>query len=252
MRKLLFALPILFFACNNAENEQPSTDAPAAETAPKTPEKAIGIAGYWVNEQYVNEVKTSRSPAHVKIPDNSCIFIPANKEEPTRMIHGFHEGGGDLKLQQTDAGYEFRDELLDEVRYAVTDITASRMKIGNDYFVRLSNFDEGGTSFHILEEFLFAGNYKKEDGSAVTFHNDGTVSGLGEFSRYSPHIYYTTEKIDLIGLGKNKEKRETYGYRFNGNELTIYEVTCKEKDAPVEECEEIVIGKQLYRLTARQ
>lgn len=249
MRRSLFILPILFFACTNAENEPqaPDTTTPA-ETASKKTENTVAIAGYWVNEQYANEVKATKSPSKVEIPENSCIFIPAGKDETTRMIHGFHEGGADLRLQQNDAGYEFRDGLLDETRYSIADVSANRMKIGNEYFVRLSNFDEDGTSFPILEELLFEGSYKNEDGSTVRFNKDGTISGLTEFGSYSPHIYYTTGKIDLVELGKNKESRKTYGYRFNGNELSIYEVTCKEKDAPVEECEEIVMGKRIYQL----
>jgi hypothetical protein len=212
---------------------------------------ALSFSGVWVNEAYINRIKVNRSPRLSQRNEKSCIVIPLKTLMVTRMIYGFHDGGGEVMFTKNGDDYSLCDAVSKKIYDSVKVISPTRIRIGDQYFYRLKNQDTTLNNLGVLEEILFKGRYRMTNGNEVEFLEDGSVKGLDSFQVYSPSIDYTTDArdVDHVLLGLSMKKFHDFGFLFNKDTLHIYKVTCVEYDSASHICEKEVLGDQIYELT---
>ena len=91
------------------------------------------------------------------------------------------------------------------------------------------------------------GTYKLNQ-QAVQFKEDGTVTGLESYISYNVVYDYTGEinPPNQIELVSNNEKSTFFAYEKQQNNLTIYELTCIQKDG--DNCIKEIKGKMKWDL----
>jgi hypothetical protein len=251
-RSLLIFVTWCLASCSN---EPSKIDNPKASKSDQLQnvqllDTALSFSGVWVNEAYINKIKVNRSPRLSQSNEKSCIVIPLKTLMVTRMIYGFHEGGGDMMIAKDGNSYYFCDPVSKKIQDSVTVISPTRIKIGDKYFSRLKHQDTTMINLGILEEILFKGRYRMVNGSEVDFFEDGSVKGLDSFRAYLPQIDFTTDAtfVDHIQLGLSKEKLHDYVFLFDKDTLYIDKVTCVEYDSASHVCLKEGGGDQVYKL----
>jgi hypothetical protein len=270
---LLLLMACGIFSCVSSSPEQHSEtkdstvldEAPASEASAseadvphfKTLDTALSFAGLWVNETYIDNIRRTRSPflSHGGMLEESCITIPARTLQVTRMVGGFHEGAEDLVVVKENNGYKMYNGALTNMRKDIEIISPERIRIGDQYFGRIANYDSTLADLGILEELLFNGRYETADKKEAAFTLDGRVQGLGEFRRYTPAIDLTAwpyGNFDHIGLETAAGKRVDHGFRFAGDTLVIFKVECFQLDNEGAECDSVAPGDIVYRLLRKK
>ncbi|HEY0610445.1 MAG TPA: hypothetical protein VGD35_12330 [Chitinophaga sp.] len=264
MKRILSLLLIAscVFSCVNPAAEQQTTardsivlnePSPEAPTDFKTLDTALSFAGLWVNETYIDNIRKTRSPRQSQDVMESCITIPTRTLQVTRMIADFHEGAEDMVVVKDRNRYKLYDADLSTLQKEMELISPTRIKIGDQYFSRMSHRDTTLTDFGILEELLFSGRYERERGKEVVFTADGRIQGLDSFVRYSPVIDYTAGSLgefDLINMGTGKGR--DYGYRFKGDTLQIFRTICATPGEDGNFCDSVAAGATLYKLVRKK
>jgi len=229
----------VFCGCNNqdqttaitsvssAKNDLPGDDYQKLDTT-------LFFSGLWVNERYVNVLRKTKSPSTMEIPEYSCILIPAKTLKETSFIAGFHEGGESLMIFKNGDHYEFWGK---EEKKKIADIKfvgEDRMKINEEYFVKLRSGDLSGdpNPFNIVDLILFAGKFHDEMGNIVEFSKDGKLKGLPGTNFYEATLDYADPEpqLDELKLGPAMPDLKSYAFKFNSDTLNIFEVICKEKN----------------------
>jgi hypothetical protein len=252
-RLLLFLISIsCLSSCSNTASKDSSDDASenGRVTNTRLLDTALSFSGIWVNEAYLSKLKATQSPRLSQNIMNSYIIIPRRTLEVTRMIHGFHEGGGDMIVERNGDNYTLCDLVSNKTEDSIKIISATQLKIGGQYFTRLIHQDTTMRNLGILEEILFKGHYRMANGNLVDFMEDGTVIGLDSFKVYFPVIDYTTDAkdVDHIQLGQSMLKLQDFGFLFNKDTLRIYKTRCLNYDSTSHMCEKEVLSDQVYEL----
>jgi hypothetical protein len=264
MKRILLLLLIAScaFSCVNpaAEQEAANKDSivlnepsPEATSDFRTLDTSLSFAGLWVNETYIDNIRKTRSPRQSQDVMESCITIPSRTLQVTRMVEGFHEGAEDVVVVKDRNSYKLYDANLNTLQKELGLISPTRLKIGDQFFSRISHHDTTLTDLGILEELLFSGRYELENGKEVIFTSDGRIQGLDGFERYDPLIDYTTSPLgnfDLVNMGPGKGK--DYGYRFKGDTLQIFGTICATPGEDSNFCDSLVQGTMLYKLVRKQ
>jgi len=211
---------------------------------------SLPFSGVWVNEIYIRHIRDNRSPRLSQDVMESCIIIPARTLQVTRMVAGFHEGAADMVVVKDREHYKFYSADLTLFRYDIQLSKDNRIRIGDQFFIRLQRPDTTLTDWGILEEILFAGKYLDQRGQPVTFAADGHLSGLGDLSYYIPRIDYATmaNQVDHIQLGRTARQLDDFGFRFDKDSLIIYTINCVHYDGGEKQCDSEALGKRLYTL----
>jgi hypothetical protein len=187
-----------------------SCGSPSETTAPdfKTFHTALGFAGAWVNEVYVDSIRKNRSPRLDQEINESCINIPDSTLKTTNMIYGFHEGGAEMVIVKDGNRYQFYDPEFKTPKDIIEPMSPDRLRIGTQYFQKLKHPDMEKYEWGILDEILFGGKYQSQDGQEVVFGIDGHIKGLDTVTYYQPHADYTGEQdlgVDRISMGRSQE-----------------------------------------------
>jgi hypothetical protein len=212
---------------------------------------SIPFEGLWVNEHYVNEIKGGKPIRECQDTETKCIVVPRRTLQVTSIIFGFHEGGQSLAFVKKGSEY-FAHALYDGHCVDTLHVLAGeKLKFGRDYYVRVGEEDSTLPDLGVLEQLLFAGEYKRPDAAgAVSFEKNGKIDGLDSLSWYEPAIDYTDwgyeTKLDHIRLGADREHLHDYGFRFVGNTLEIYTIDCLKKAG--NDCILDTLGRQMYAL----
>ena len=224
-----------------------------AEQAPtprwKTLDTVLSFAGVWVNETYFEKIARTRSPRLSQGIDKSCIIIPDSTLEATNMVGGFHDGGATMVVVKDDKRYQFYNSELNLPLDTIEPVSATRLRIGKDYFRLLEHPDRDKPDWGILEEMLFSGKYQDEGGREVVFSADGSVRGLTGVSFFEPVIDYSDREdrqVDRIRMGSNMKALGDYGFLFRGDTLQIYTIKCLRYNT--EGCDSAALGKMRWQL----
>jgi hypothetical protein len=200
----------------------------------------LSFAGYWVDEKYVNEILQKKSPTMTQVPSISCFPIPNRTKQITRLVSGFHEGGEDLVVLKNGTNYELWDSELKNKRKQITIISNDRIKLDNDFFVRLRNYNVSDKSGEpkILEEILFAGKYKTDKGQIVEFNPNGQLLGFDNYNNFEAYVDYADQgmQVDKFVVRQNASSEKEFGFKFKSDSLFIYNLKCLEYDQESKTC----------------
>jgi hypothetical protein len=263
LKNSLYLLPFLICACETPAEPVatpadtvavvPTEAPPAFVDAVEVPAYAlldttVSFAGTWVNEIYVNKILQFKTPCRAQNVMRSCITVPDSTLKITRMVDGFYEGSADQAFGFDNGRYVMyytEPELMKEPVSEVEIISPDKIRIDTSYFIKIS-------SGHILEEILFAGKYKTEQGTDVVFTAEGRISGLDGIKEYTAEIDYTgleTDKpINLLYMGVDKVALDRYCYRFSGDILFIYKTECLDIKKRENFCAEPAQAELVYTL----
>jgi hypothetical protein len=225
----------------------------------KTVHAALSFAGAWVNEVYVDSIHKNRSPRKDQGIEESCINIPDSTLMTTSMVGGFHEGGPEMVVVMDGDRYQFFDPTFKTPKEIIEPLSPDRLRIGSQYFKKLTHADMEKYEWGILNEILFAGKYKtqvakevgEEAGKEVVFAVDGHITGLDTITYYQPHADYTGDQdlgVDRISLGPSQKNLHEYGFQFNGDTLLIYSINCLKYDSVAHECGLEQLGELQWKL----
>lgn len=227
--------------------------SPSVKTTPdfKTFHTALGFAGAWVNEIYVDSIRKNQSPRQDQGISESCINIPDSTLKTTSMISGFHEGGAEMVVVKDGNRYQFYDPEFKTPKDIIEPISPDRLRIGDQYFKKLKFPDMDKYEWGILDEILFGGKYQSQDGKEVVFGMDGHIKGLDTVTYYQPHADYTGDQdlgVDRISMGQSQEKIHEYGFQFDKDTLLIYPIDCLRYDSIAHECGLEKLGELRWKL----
>lgn len=245
MRTILFIAVIsTLISCSPANKKKDLKNHKETDTL-------VSFSGSWLDEDYYNSITKLKSPKAAQ-DGAEFIIIPNSTLQDMIMIYNFHEGGSPLRVVKDKDKYEIWDSEEGRVTQKQADIKLldnTKIQLGEKKFVKINGSGELGHE-KILEEILFKGTYWNEKGNPVEFKADGTVTGIEEISYYEPVIDYFGEgmEVDQVALGKSKENTVLYGFKFEANTLTIFQLNCLNFDESTKSCVEVGYGKLLYTL----
>ncbi len=79
-----------------------------------------------------------------------------------------------------------------------------------------------------------------------------TIIGLDLFTRYTPVIDALAEEVendvDFIDFETSANTKETYGYKFFMDTLTIYKTKCLQQNARTKACTFETYGEKVFTL----
>ena len=206
----------------------------------------VPFSGFWVNEQYINNIRKNKSPRLSQGINESCITIPNKTLQVTRMVGGFHEGAADMIVTKQNDNFYFYYKYNDTIRnlaYNIQIVSKEKIIIGNNAFIK--------TDKKFLEELLFSGKYLDTLRDEVEFTKDSHVNGLDSFKFYDPIYDYVDAGMDVdqIGFATTKDKFKYYAFKFNQDTLLIYDLKCLNYDSTNKFCANVAFGDLKFKLT---
>ncbi|MFN3784587.1 MAG: hypothetical protein ACK4R6_11740 [Spirosomataceae bacterium] len=250
MKNILFLMLIGFlFFCSSYDRKQEFSEKNTDNF--KLLDTLIHFSGYWVSEAYYNNLQQFKSPKKAQ-EGAQFIFIPDRTLQQTSMIYNFHEGGDFLKVVKHGNSYEVwevQEDSLTQRLYNIEWISSKKIKLDNTTFVKINPLKNHDT-YLILEEILFKGKFTNADQKTIEFKPNGQVTGLGNFTFYSPQIDYfgAGNQVDQVGLGSSPDNLDWFGFKFNKDTLEIYTITCLTFDSTDNVCVDTDYGQLSYKL----
>lgn len=239
------------------------------------------LQGAWVNKAYMDKLTKTKSPlAAFSISGLTTMLIDTSfiGKDTLKFQAGWgnHEGGdlamtfrpgrikGAVKLYYPSSTNEFSaDSSLQELGYRITKrdtnlivytFDKNRKLVGKTiYFRVLSNFkghELGYATYLTTNKRLISGAYTLTDtlnhANAVSFTDDGTVSGFSNFKTYFIDDDFTTppgNNLDGITLFEAGQKNPvSYAFKISNDTLNLYK-TSYAKDSI-----DFIRGKRIYKL----
>jgi hypothetical protein len=243
----MLLIVIVAIACNS---EKKKTKA-IIETY-KLQDTAIGIAGFWVSEDYYSLLLESKSPRKAQL-NARIIEIPERSIESAEMLVNFHEMESECRFLLSPKGYEMwnvrNDSLLS--KYADVEVVSpTSIKIKNELFVKVDIVELAHLEYLVAEGVLFKGNYTNSKNQEIELMDNGDIKGLNGVNYYQIKADYIGPglNVDMIALGPNAEEVVNYGFQFKGDTLNIYELKCSNFDKTNHQCIDNKFGKLVHQL----
>jgi len=200
--------------------------------------------GFWVNEEYFNELKATLSTKKAGEKGVDDFYKISVNNSIMRM--NIHEGGDDniLLLTSENKGQIFSSDTVEA--YSEVVFKDGFMYAENKKYIRTTDGDHG---FHELVNSAFISGKYLLDGYKVELNTDGTINGLDSIVSYKLNLDYNDAgmQFDKIYLQYNKESEPlTYLYLINSDTLIISEIDCKTLEDDY--CVEVAKGKSIFAL----
>jgi hypothetical protein len=125
--------------------------------------------GLWVNKAYADTLVLTRSPRTSQEAGGglTCLDFPASIREEVHVVWGWHEGG-EFRIIHGRTKDSLYDPGGPRTLGAIELISPGKMKLGNQYFVRMTHPDPNKNDYAVIEQLLFAGEYRSESGAVVS------------------------------------------------------------------------------------
>jgi hypothetical protein len=212
------------------------------------------MEGLWVNKAYSDTLVLTRSPrASQQVGGNTYLYFTDSLERSVLVGLGFHEGTAwsiirsSDKIMLYDSG-ERRNMGMVEM------ISKEEFKLGDQDFIKLKYPNRANYDFDVVEELLFAGNYRLQNGATVSLSPDGQASGWDTIRYYVPNVDYIGPGLDVdqIELGSNRNKLTPYGFKFDKDTLFIYKLKYPLSDSLERYSDSVAFGEVAWKLVKKQ
>lgn len=255
MRQTIYilAMVLLLASCNNGGKGN------NANTSDSQADINSILHGSWYDAGYIADLKQTQSPA--KSFEVLKDFVEINIDT-TKMVGNtlevealnIHEGGG-FKIIFTPGvkPNSFKTDIVDyenednffEVGYTVspTDTVMTLYLYGADNSViKKVDYKKGPHGLnnvrvvpYMVNKTLLSGSYSRKDkngrdAGTVTFTDDGTITGLEDFTTYSIMIDFVVSPQNphnRIIFELMSEDIKQYAFELKGDTLKLYEITDK-------------------------
>jgi hypothetical protein len=239
-------------ACGRANGKSSSDKIVAADSLQA--DTVQRLEGLWVNKVYADTLLLTHSPrASQEVGGNTYLYFTDSAEPSVLVGLGFHEGTtwsitrDSRKVMLYDSG-ERRN------MGSIETISTEEFRLGSQDFIKLKHPNRDNYDYDIVEELLFAGNYRLQNGATVRLSADGLASGWDTIRYYVPDVDYIGPGMDVdqVELGSNKGKLTPYGFRFDMDTLFIYKLNCLIPDSLEHDCDSVAFGEVAWKLVKKQ
>lgn len=256
-RQLILLMLLILVSCNsktNKKNEAHSDEN--REINSLELQTNIPFSGIYVNEEYLKALIKTKSPRSAQEKCVECMIIIPNKTlERATMIYNFHEGGGDLTIVKNEGKFQLWEMAENKPEHHNSDITPLKdnaIRVFDKTFVKIQDIKTSSPEMQeplIIEQYLFNGIYSDGLGNNIELDKNGKVKGFNNYKNYYPRIDYydICLDIDQIGFGATQDNYDWYGFKFNGDTLSLYEIICIDYNTDINDCEAVGYGKLKYK-----
>ncbi|SDQ31602.1 hypothetical protein SAMN05421664_1109 [Chryseobacterium soldanellicola] len=239
MRKITQGLLIALLAsCSNPKSDSATTDQKDTSASEMSTPSTSPIAGNWVSDQYVENVKKTKSVFQNKIYGTKVLFFSLNENElqtGSATLHGFtdHEGGSDVAITFDKEKNEFvKDDSKKTDDPTFKDSFEAKLNSQNKlemYFPKTKKtetYQKLSTDLDTeLRKILIAGSYTDKDSkSKIDFSADGKVNFEGYKSYKVIYDFTTGPGFDGIIFYKSDQKNtngDVYQFKIIANTLEL-------------------------------
>lgn len=240
MKKITMCILIALLASCSGPKAETSSENKTAQVSPEAllSKQVSQITGNWVSDQYLENIKKTKSVYQNKMYGTKVLFFNLDKNEletSSAMLHGFtdHEGGYDVAIKFNDEKNEFvkddskktddptfKDSFELKPNQTKLEIYFSQTKKTETYQKLSTDLDTE------LRKILFAGNYTDADSqSKIKFSNNGQVS-FKDYKSYKVIYDFTTgPDFDAVIFYKSKENGnengDLYQFKITGKTLEL-------------------------------
>ena len=197
---------------------------------------SVPFSGDWVNVDYLNSLLETRSPRTAQ-PYFKFISIPPETFQYASAVGIFRSSNLGIRIFKSgNNNYDFELWCAERnIHFGIKIISDDKIKIGDDYFTKVSEFKQGNPPFGwraIISGILFGGKYT-DGNNMIEFHSDGKITGLERFSTYSlssffHYDYVEGRNVDEIHFDWEKPDNQIFAFKFDTDTLLIYEWKCLE------------------------
>jgi hypothetical protein len=212
------------------------------------------LKGLWVNKVYADTLLLTRSPrASQRVEGNTYLYFTDSTEPSVLVGLGFHEGTAWSVIRSSNKVMLY-DSGEKRNMGVVATISPEEFRLGRQDFIKLKHPNRDNYDFDIVEELLFAGNYRMQNGASVSLSFDGRASGWDTIRYYVPNVDYIGPGMDVdqVELGSNKDKLTPYGFRFDMDTLFIYKLKCLIPDSLARDCDSVTLGEVAWKLVKKR
>lgn len=207
---------LLFTNCNENGASAGKSEASTTTAIPDN------IGGYWVNNDWWQELQATKSPKKAAEKAGNvaaAIFTQDSSNWIASLSYNWHEGQ-QLTLRQKDGGLQLYDPQNAAVRaMPLVPQPDGSIILDSVPMVRLGDVFTG---FNVIAHTIVGGQYDW-GGKTVVFNPKGTVVGLDDYYRYELLLDYVVEEVgaDQIMLSKEGQSPEFFAFKMEGNKLVI-------------------------------
>ncbi|HEK20534.1 hypothetical protein [Mucilaginibacter sp.] len=239
---ILFAA--LYCSCNN---DQQSTDKPLNQSATLIQQFKPIIQGVWVKKDYIKKVKKSKSPLEAAEKSKGITLMQIDTQKMSGenievpLIRDNHEAGKETLTfepgRNTTTIMFGKDELSYKLKKDTTLIiyhyNADTRETDLNQYIKVS--DKAPASGFAagmdvaINQAIIAGRYEGTDASgkkiAVTFTDDGKVSGLPGLSTYFVQNYFGAHPEsghDQLIFNQGAPGQKVYSFILHKKALRLY------------------------------
>jgi hypothetical protein len=230
----------------------------------------------WVSTDYIEKISATRSPLKASDKllgiaemhfggqingDSLNVAASWNNHEGTNFTLYFTKGHPPNSLKISLPDYDLKTNFYEIAYEAKQNDTTLLLKhydktnvlLDSKRFTKVNNThtsdDLGWGIQQVVNNKIISGNYINIDGpkpsSIITFKDDGSVNGLGNFKKYSIQTDFIAgpeNNLDQICFDISTDNAKCFTYQVGGESIRIYEV---KEDAKQEF---LLIGKLKYVL----
>jgi len=212
------------------------------------------LEGLWVNKVYADTLLLTRSPrTSQQVGGNTYLYFTDSAEPSVLVGLGFHEGTAWSIIRSSNKVMLY-DSGERKNMGVVETISTEEFRLGSQDFIKLKHPNRDSYDYNIVEELLFAGNYRIQNGATVSLSPDGRASGWDTIRYYVPNVDYIGPGMDVdqVQLGSDKDKLTPYGFRFDKDTLFIYKLNCLTADSITHECYSVAFGDVAWKLVKKR
>lgn len=195
----------------------------------------IELNGRWVNNDYLKELKQSRSPKNAEA--KTLIFYFDISYDTICITDNLHTSNGvdileDMKYNKMDKCYTFHfknDTTSERITVVGNDSIQWSGRINHYGIIRTFNtvFVKLTSSFEQLcNEKVIAGEYRDKKGDVYAFTSDGLATWPNKTYKYEVCTsYYGIDKdciFNCSDFDSLKNGYTAYGFKFVGKKLYLY------------------------------
>ncbi len=258
MKKTIHFLVFVLFFINSSCQNQSNNGTKSPEVVAKTNVSSNKnypneLQGFWINMAYLQKLQEGKTPLSeiqkIGIKENGVTSFEISDSSASAGFN-FHEGMA-CTLKNTS---ENRFEVLNadnnnEKAFDLEVISKTYIKIGKTEMSKIGTTKAGVDGL----DFLLIGGKYSLDNKTVELKEDGTISGLENYTHYSILYDYIGEENapDQLELSTDDEVSTYFAFKIDkktltSNQLSIFDLKCLKKEG--DNCLKTGIGKLHWKL----
>ena len=252
-----FILFTLFFLNSSCQNQSSSTaklpETIAKSTVISNKNYPNELQGFWVNMSYLQKLQDGKiSLSEIQklgIAENGVTSFEISDSSASAGFN-FHEGMACTLKNRGENHFEILNaDNNNEKIFDLDVISKNYIKIGKTEMSKIGTIKSGVDAL----DFLLIGGKYSLDNKIVELKEDGTVSGLGDYTHYSVLYDYIGENNapDQLELSTDDEVSTYFAFKMDKKtpslpQLSIFDLKCLKKEG--DNCLKTGIGKLHWKL----